>query len=57
MISDQELIDALLVVLKAARDDEFAAWNGALVDYARGIVSARTEDAIERVAALADAAP
>jgi hypothetical protein len=50
---DENLTDALLIVLKARRDPEWANWNSALVAGAEATLTARTSGAImRRVCAL-----
>jgi hypothetical protein len=45
---DETLMDALLIVLKARRDPEWANWNPALVAGAEATLTARTSAAIMR---------
>jgi hypothetical protein len=54
---DENLTDALLIVLKAQRDPEWTNWNWSLVAVAEATLTARTNEAIMRRGVLARAQP
>jgi len=46
---DQITMDALLVFLKASRDNQFAAWNHDIIQQATAVLNARTDEALQRM--------
>lgn len=48
-MTDQITMDALLIFLKASRDEQFAAWNHDIIQQATAVLNARTDQALQRV--------